>query len=175
MIWLVTGGAVSGKSAYAEKLAVQLAQESDGPLLYLASMLPGGGEAEQRIARHRRNRAGAGFQTIERYTGLKNYSPDPASVILLEDMGNLLANEMFLPEGNGSEAARQGVLQLGKQVRHLVIVGNEVFSDGVRYTGETKRYLQALASIQCHLASEAACVTEVVCGIPNIIKNGRNS
>ena len=174
MIWLVIGGAASGKSAYAEKLAIELAQETGGPLLYLADMLPGGGEAEKRIARHRKNRVGAGFQTVERYTDLKGYAPDPAAVILLEDLGNLLANEMFLKEGNGEEAARQGVLHLGRCVRHLVVVGNEVISDGIRYSGETERYMRSLASIQCQLASEATCVAEVLCGIPYIIKGSKS-
>ena len=54
MIALVTGGASSGKSAYAESLACAL----PGPRFYLAAMKPYGEEGARRIARHRALRAG---------------------------------------------------------------------------------------------------------------------
>ena len=48
-----------------------------------------------RILRHRQMRAGKGFETVERYTDLKGLKLDPDSVVLLECMSNLTANEMF--------------------------------------------------------------------------------
>ncbi len=61
MMALVTGGAASGKSAFAEQLALSL----PGPHAYVATMRHGDGETEARIARHRDMRAGKGFVTIE--------------------------------------------------------------------------------------------------------------
>lgn len=61
MIVLVTGGAASGKSAYAERLALAL----PGPHAYVATMRHGDEETEARIARHREMRAGKGFVTLE--------------------------------------------------------------------------------------------------------------
>ena len=54
----------------------------------------------------------------------------------------------------------------------LVIVTNDVFSDGgsLTYDESTREYVKNLAEINCALAREAATVTEVVCGIPVIIK-----
>ena len=53
MIFLVTGGAASGKSEYAEKLACRLSAIDGGPLIYLATMQPAGDpETAARIRRH---------------------------------------------------------------------------------------------------------------------------
>ena len=53
MLALIIGGAGSGKSEYAEKIAVRLAKEAGGPLVYLATMVSGGKEADARIRKHR--------------------------------------------------------------------------------------------------------------------------
>ena len=64
---LVTGGAASGKSEYAEKVLLSLA--GSGEKLYIACMR-NDSEAAKRIARHRALREGKGFVTIEKDTGL---------------------------------------------------------------------------------------------------------
>lgn len=53
MLTLVIGGAASGKSAYAEHLAVQ----SGGPRYYLATMQVWDAECAARVAKHRAMRA----------------------------------------------------------------------------------------------------------------------
>ena len=96
MLILVTGGAASGKSEHAERLVCEKAQSR----LYLATMQPFGKSAEARIARHRALRAGKGFATVERTLDLANLRLSRQyDGILLEDLGNLLANELFAPEG----------------------------------------------------------------------------
>jgi len=57
---LLTGGARSGKSA----LAVRLASEQGAPVVFLATAQAGDEEMEARIAQHRRERPGS-WQTIE--------------------------------------------------------------------------------------------------------------
>lgn len=59
-ITLITGGARSGKSRFAE----QLTQQHGAPLCYLATAQPLDGEMDERIARHRARR-GTDWQTIE--------------------------------------------------------------------------------------------------------------
>ena len=89
MLILVTGGAASGKSEHAERLVCEKAQSR----LYLATMQPFGKSAEARIARHRALRAGKGFATVERTLDLANFRLSRQyDGILLEDLGNLLAN-----------------------------------------------------------------------------------
>lgn len=44
-------------------------------------------------------RAGKGFETVERYTALDELVLPKGSVVLLECMTNLVANEMFREDG----------------------------------------------------------------------------
>ncbi len=164
---LVFGGAGSGKSAFAEELSRRLAD--GGRLIYLATMSAGEPESRARIARHRAQRAGKGFETVERPCDLAGLDVPAGCTVLLEDLGNLAANELFL-QGKASEKALQdmlaGIARLEAQARHLVVVGNAVFSDGGRYDGGTMGYLRTLARLQNALAGRFEQVTEVVCGLP---------
>ena len=63
MIIIVTGASGSGKSEYAEGVAVKLVGKGD--LYYLATMRVYGEEGVCRVERHRKLRAGKGFQTVE--------------------------------------------------------------------------------------------------------------
>lgn len=166
MMILVTGGAASGKSAHAERL---LCARAVGRRLYLATMQPFGEEAVRRIARHRALREGKGFETVERFTALDKLSLDTHyDGILLEDLSNLLANELFAPEGaheRAFEAVLNGVLALRQSCGTLVVVTNEVFSDGVQYAPETMRFIELLGRLNEALAAEADVFCESVCGI----------
>ena len=62
MLILVTGGAGSGKSLLAERISMQLKRM---PFWYVATMQVWDQECRDRIGRHRRQRAGKGFQTVE--------------------------------------------------------------------------------------------------------------
>lgn len=62
MFVLVTGGAASGKSAYAENL---LLRSPASPKCYLATMLAQDAESRARVERHRAMRKGKGFLTLE--------------------------------------------------------------------------------------------------------------
>ena len=63
MTVFLSGGAKNGKTALAEDIAVKLAGE--GKRFYVATMIPSDGEDRSRIARHREERAGKGFGTLE--------------------------------------------------------------------------------------------------------------
>lgn len=189
MLHIVYGGSASGKSSYAESFAMSL--QGDGRLLYIATMYPYkwnttelDPETIQRIERHRAMRADKGFDTVECYRHVEHIVAKRQDVLLLECMSNLLANEMYLdPDSNaGSDMAEtmspvsnkivQALIDLSTRVQELVIVTNDVFSDGgsLTYDESTREYVKNLAEINCALAREAATVTEVVCGIPVIVK-----
>ncbi|HCE77425.1 MAG TPA: adenosylcobinamide kinase, partial [Lachnospiraceae bacterium] len=79
------------------------------------------------------------------------------------------ANEMFLSGGAGvltASAALDGVNHLLKHCGNLVVVTNEIFSDGGIYDTLTVQYLEALGTINRKMAEMADFVTEVVYGIP---------
>ena len=69
----------------------------------------------------------------------------------------------------------QALIDLSTRVQELVIVTNDVFSDGgsLTYDESTREYVKNLAEINCALAREAATVTEIVCGIPVKIKGDK--
>lgn len=189
MLHIVYGGSASGKSSHAESFAMSL--QGEGRLLYIATMYPYkwntteiDPETMQRIERHRAMRADKGFDTVECYRHVEHIVAKRQDVLLLECMSNLLANEMYLePDSNaGSDMAEtmspvsnkivQALIDLSTRVQELVIVTNDVFSDGgsLTYDESTREYVKNLAEINCALAREAATVTEVVCGIPVIVK-----
>ena len=167
---LITGGSGSGKSAYAEAQILVLNGECR---VYLATMYPYDEESRQRIARHRKMRAEKNFTTVECYRDLEKTEIPEHADVLLECMSNLTANEMFWPEGAGSDTEEQilrGVEWLRRKARNLVIVSNEIFSDGCEYDSGTKEYQRTLGKINCRLAELADGVTEVVYGIPLEVK-----
>ncbi len=167
MTVLIIGGAASGKSAYAESLLCALSGAA--PKVYVATMEPYGAEAAARIARHRAMRAGGGFQTLERFTDLAGLRVGAGSAVLLEDLGNLCANEMFSPQGSGRHAEASilaGLERLRTQCAHFVIVSNEIFQGGAEYKGDTPSYLRTLARLHRRIAEAADGVCEVVCGVP---------
>lgn len=192
MLHMVYGGSASGKSSYAESFAMSL--QGDGRLLYIATMYPYkwntteiDPETMQRIERHRAMRADKGFDTVECYRHVEHIVAKRQDVLLLECMSNLLANEMYLePDADASSDMAetmspvskkivQALIDLSTRVQDVVIVTNDVFSDGgnLTYDESTREYVKNLAQINCALAREAATVTEVVCGIPVKIKGDK--
>ncbi|HIY16350.1 MAG TPA: bifunctional adenosylcobinamide kinase/adenosylcobinamide-phosphate guanylyltransferase [Candidatus Intestinimonas stercorigallinarum] len=165
MLILVSGGSASGKSKYAEDLA---ARTPPGERIYVATMRVWDEESRRRVERHRAMRAGKGFRTEERPVHLDHMPVPAGSVVLLEDLSNLTANEWFGPEGPEGAEARvlSGVRRLKEAAACTVVVTNELFSDGVAYDKETADYLAALARLNAAVAAEADRVYEVVCGIP---------
>ena len=95
---LVVGGSGSGKSAFAEDLSCSLSPTRT----YLATMESASPEAQSRIERHRRQRQGRGFTTIEcpRSLAMQACATETGSVALLEDLGNLAANALFAYDGS---------------------------------------------------------------------------
>ncbi|MCD7716384.1 MAG: bifunctional adenosylcobinamide kinase/adenosylcobinamide-phosphate guanylyltransferase [Lachnospiraceae bacterium] len=172
---LITGGSGSGKSAYAESCVMAASLNEDYQRFYIATMIPYGEEGQQRVERHRKLRAEKQFVTVECYTGLERLKLNAVcrKIVLLECMSNLVANEMFEPDGAGEDtvnAVLRGIDMLRQQTDRIIVVTNEVFSDGIRYDAETMRYLSFLGAVNQALAAQADRVTEVVYGIPVILK-----
>ena len=162
---------------------------SGGPRIYIATMERFGEEAEARIARHRALRRGRGFETVECCQNIGSLTLPENSNVLLEDLGNLVANEMFTgsgsPEGTGTPSPEgagtpfpeeitallpdriaEEIEKLRAGCAHLTIVANDVFCGGKEYEGETLAYLRVLAKLSRQLAQKADRVVEVVCGRP---------
>lgn len=173
MLTLVTGGAASGKSEFAEGLLSAYPEK-----VYLATMRCADAESKKRIARHRRMRAGKGFVTVECPEDLAGAAEKlPAgSAVLLECLSNLAANELFGGAPGGEEAAFSrifaGIEAVLKRTCTFVVVSNELFSDGISYDPGTAEYLRLLARLNREIAQRADRAAEVVASIPVWRKGG---
>lgn len=172
---LVVGGSGSGKSAVAERLACKLSNTRT----YFATMHSDGTEAKARIARHRAQREDMGFVTLERPQSLLPLAPSRESardVALVDDLGNLAANALFCPDGTMCdhktvlEQLTQELNTLARSYAHVVVVGNEVGSEGAPYHDATLTWIYLQGALCCHAASTFDTVIEVVAGIPSVVK-----
>ncbi|MDD7652441.1 MAG: bifunctional adenosylcobinamide kinase/adenosylcobinamide-phosphate guanylyltransferase [Candidatus Faecousia sp.] len=163
---LLLGGSKSGKSGLAQTLTRNLA--AGGPMIYWATMEPVDDEDRARIQKHLEDRAGWGFETVERGRDLTGALPlAPGASVLLDSVTALLANEMFganLDEGAPNRAAG-ALLEVSRQAAHLVCVCDDLFRDAGRYDSWTECYRRGLAQICRRLAREFDLVCEVTAGI----------
>ena len=116
MLTLVIGGAASGKSAYAESLTLKFPL----PRYYVATMQVWDEECAKRVEKHRAMRKEKQFETIESPISLDKIRIPNRGIVLLEDLGNLTANELYDPKGAGvntAEAILYGVEILYKQFK----------------------------------------------------------
>lgn len=176
MTVLIVGGASSGKSAYGEQLACQLA--GDKPKIYIATMASSSHpETVERIAAHRFQRQGKGFATLEKEAALRELSFSGEDTVLVECLSNLLANEMYQAGKEGQEAAKEitaDLLAMSEQCENLVVISNDIFEDSFLYEKDTQEYIDALGWINAQLAAEFNMVTEVVYGIACHHKGGKS-
>lgn len=155
-LWL-TGGAGSGKSALAQKLAVQLSK--DKRRYYLATMIPRDEEDEARIRRHQKNREGLGFETVlcgeslrMKYL-LECLTEHTESTFLLDSVTALLSNRMFGASAfhynpQAAEEVLQEITELAQSADNLVVVSDGIYSDGTQYDEMTEHYRAGLAMIE---------------------------
>ena len=122
----VIGGARSGKSAFAESLALETTKRKR--LVYVATAVPFDQEMEARIAAHRERRDGA-WELVEAPHDLAKAlrENDAKDAVLLVDclsvwIGNLLARD----DGNGAQDAIDAfVEQLAHSEGRVVVVSCE--------------------------------------------------
>lgn len=204
MICLVWGPSASGKSAWAEARACELTRGTAGGwatgeaapangvhpapdeteaaaparLAYFATMQRGGCEAQARIEKHLAQRAGKKFVTYETpvLSALADAPVDARTTVLLDDLGNLVANEMFgveTPDADAEELAGRicaSLLGLAGRVHHLVVVADAVGEAGWRGGGPTLAWIECCETCCCLLANAADEVVEVRGGIAQTVK-----
>ncbi len=164
-VFFVTGGARSGKSAFAQQLAVATRR----PVFFVATMQPGDDELVERVARHRSSRP-EGWRTIEEYLDVVRAlgTADEAACVLL-DCASLWVTNRLLPLGDpphhhdvaALEAALDGevVALLGCQRARqgeLIIVTNEVGSGVVPPSALGRVYRDLLGRVNQRLSAGAS-------------------
>jgi len=162
----ISGGCKNGKSFYAQHLAKQ--QQNGSNLYYVATMAAVDNEDNDRIIRHQADRDGWGFTTIEQWRDIESIldTCDHDGSFLLDSLTALLANEMFLPDGNICENAADkistGLTRILNSVKHIVIVSDYIYSDALIYDPLTELYRKSLASLDRLAAQLCDVVLEVV-------------
>lgn len=166
---LITGGARSGKSSF----ALRLASASDD-VLFVATAEPGDDDIAARIARHRRERP-PHWRTIEAPLAVPAAlaAAEPAGVVVL-DCATLWVSNMLLTEGASWEAASAelaGLLEWhAATAAHLIVVSNEVGLGIVPGDPLSRTYRDWLGRFNQRLAAAADAVYLLVAGLPVNVK-----
>jgi adenosylcobinamide kinase/adenosylcobinamide-phosphate guanylyltransferase len=176
---LILGGARSGKSSYAERLAVQ----HGGQVLYIATAQPLDGEMAERIANHQKQRP-ANWQTLEipSAIGASLLSRKLHTDVILLDCLTLLVSNLLLPVSSGTdedltvdeEAAtalvETEITRLLEAVQAIpaewLVVSNEVGLGLVPPYPLGRVYRDLLGRANQRLASQADQVIFMIAGIP---------
>ncbi len=166
---LILGGARSGKSALAERLA----EASGLQVVYVATAAAEDGEMEQRIACHRQRRP-AVWQTLEaplRLAEVLAAESAPGRCLLVDCLTLWLSNLLLLEEGARLETERDELLRVVPQLPgRLILVSNEV-GMGIVPMGELSRRFQD-ESGWLHQSLAVCCdrVVMMVAGLPQVLK-----
>jgi len=179
----ITGGARSGKSMYAERLA---ADESN--VLYIATATICDEEMAERVNYHRNNRP-ENWITWERHHELKDieteFENDAFDTIMLDCVGNLLMGILYeeVPDEDKFTTedfelvVQKTVAEInslchfaGQQQKRLIFVTNEIGMGVVPETRYARYFRDALGHINKHVGRLSDTVVLMVAGIPVTIK-----
>jgi adenosylcobinamide kinase/adenosylcobinamide-phosphate guanylyltransferase len=166
---LILGGARSGKSRLAERLAA----ESGLDVVYIATSQPLDAEMAQRIQAHRARRP-AHWQLVEEPLALAPVLQDHAAAdrCLLVDCLTLWLTNLLLQDDPGRLERECGALleRVGGLPGRVLFVSNET-GLGVVPLGElSRRYVDAAGSLHQALAERCERVVFMIAGLPMTLK-----
>ena len=169
MLQLILGGARSGKSRLAEKLAA----ESGCAVTYIATSQPLDGEMNERV-RHHRERRPEHWALIEEPIELARVLRDNAradACLLVDCLTLWLTNLLMLEDLQRLNAERDALLGcLAELPGEILFVSNET-GMGVVPLGElTRRYVDEAGWLHQALAERCQRVVLTVAGLPLTLK-----
>lgn len=173
---LITGGARSGKSDY----ALMRAEAISGPHCFLATCPVVDTEMDERIARHKAERQGGIWHTIEEEFELATtvQSLEPETVCLVDCLTLWVNNLMFQAEKSGGifgedemSARVEAFVQAADSFQGtLICVSNEVGMGVVPDNPMGRRYRDLVGRSNRMVAAAADEVILVSCGLPLFLK-----
>ncbi|MGA8138959.1 MAG: bifunctional adenosylcobinamide kinase/adenosylcobinamide-phosphate guanylyltransferase [Pseudomonas gingeri] len=169
MLQLILGGARSGKSRLAERLAA----ESALPVTYIATSQPLDGELNERVALHRQRRP-AHWQLIEEPLELARVLRENAAAdtcLLVDCLTLWLTNLLMLEDAERLKVEREALLSnLAQLPGEIIFVSNET-GLGIVPLGElTRRYVDEAGWLHQALAERCQRVVLTVAGLPLTLK-----
>ncbi|WP_419888001.1 bifunctional adenosylcobinamide kinase/adenosylcobinamide-phosphate guanylyltransferase [Neobacillus niacini] len=181
----ISGGVRSGKSSFAEEMALKLVNENGGQLNYLATGVASDPEMQDRITKHQRDREGGKFRwrTIEQSQNIGESANlfNNEDIILLDCVTTLLNNELFSSNQIWDESfladvmktISTGINNIRDRAKVLIVVSNEVFNESISENGLVFSYARILGKIHQQLVKEADQAFLVEAGIPIHMKGDR--
>jgi adenosylcobinamide kinase/adenosylcobinamide-phosphate guanylyltransferase len=176
MIVFVSGGARSGKSRYAERVATLIHERNrNSRLYYLATANRSDQEMIERIEKHKTGRHES-WITLEEMHHLTNgiICCRSGDILLLDCLTIWLSNVMFDSEWDVDQIERQLVsfIEVSAQNRiHLIIVSNDL-NEGMDGRYESVRdYIKTLEKLHRTIISRVDQAVQVIAGIPEIWKD----
>ena len=170
---VVTGGARSGKSLFAEEYMTSCS----GRKSYVATAQILDEEMKERVAEHRRRRP-EDWQTLEISSGLSAAFPavlEQADAVLVDCLTLYLSNYLFAHETAGDEEILQGALQEMENIvgavrqtedKTVIFVTNELGCGIVPMSHISRLYRDVVRKVNQYAAGQADEVYWTVCGIP---------
>lgn len=166
-IVLVTGGQRSGKSRYAERLALSLATNP----VYLATARVWDDEFRQRVMRHQADR-GPEWTNIEEEKFLSRH--DLTGRVAVIDCVTLWGTNFFFDnEGDTNRSLaelKEEFNKLAEQEAYLIFVTNEIGLGGVSPDAVQRKFTDLQGWLNQYIASHADEVVLMVSGIPLKVK-----
>lgn len=166
-IHLITGGERSGKSRYAERIALGM---SPNPI-YLATARIWDEEFRERVRLHQERR-GDEWTNIEEEKYLSKLELRDRTVLI--DCVTLWATNFFFDNGGSVEPAlallKAEFDKLCQVDTNLIIVTNEIGLGGVSLDATQRRFTSLQGWLNQYIAERADRVTFMVSGIPMQIK-----
>lgn len=166
-IILITGGQRSGKSSYAEKLALNLSPHP----VYMATSRIWDEEFRQRVIRHQEKR-GPEWTNIEEDKELSRHSVEGRVVLI--DCVTLWCTNFFFDLDAEVDTALQAVKQefdrFTQQDATFIFVTNEIGSGAVSENTIQRRFTDLQGWMNQYIASKANQVYLMVSGIPVPVK-----
>lgn len=164
---LVTGGQRSGKSGYAQKLALSL---SANPV-YLATSRVWDEEFRQRVLRHQADR-GPEWTNIEEEKYLSHHNLNGRVVVI--DCVTLWGTNFFFDNDSNVELSlkelKEEFNRLVEQHAYLIFVTNEIGLGGVSPDPVQRKFTDLQGWLNQYIASRADEVVLMISGIPMKIK-----
>ncbi len=169
----ILGGARSGKSAHAERLAAA----SGLPVTYVATARIGDSEFAARVEQHRERRP-AHWALIEAPLDLGAAVREldrEGHVLLIDCLTLWLANLLFPADGSEPGGPPVGAFQafdsaLAASRGKIIVVSNEIGLGVVPMGSVTRLYVDELGRLNQRVAAACAHVTMMVAGLPLVLK-----
>mgnify|MGYP000284443662 FL=1 len=167
-VQLILGGARSGKSAYAERMA----SESGVKVVYIATAQAFDDEMRARIQQHQADRPNH-WQSIEVACDL------PQTILVHSSAGNVLLVDCLtlwlmsvMHEGKDIHQSVSELLAALSQAKgRVLLVSNEITMGVVPMGKENRLYVDELGRLHQRIAQLASDVTLMVAGIPMAVKS----